>query len=281
MSSTIQPQSNVEHGLRAASPALVMLGRAGYAAKGIVYVVIGALAARAAVGAGGATTDSRGAIDVIGNGPMGTIALVAIGIGLIGYMLWRLIAAVTDAEGKGDEPTKLVVRASQAARGIAYGLLGVQALRAIGGDAGGAEGEATRDWTARLLSMPYGRALVVGVGLGVLGYAAYQLYRAFSDKAKKHLDLYEPGPTQAKWIVRLGRFGIAARGVVFAMIGVFLVRAGMQADSGEAGGMAQSLQALGNASYGRLVLATVAFGLIAYGVYELATARYRYMRAVG
>ena len=281
MSSTIQPQSNVEHGLRAASPALVMLGRAGYAAKGIVYVVIGALAARAAVGAGGGTTDTRGAIDVIGNGPMGTIALVAIGIGLIGYMLWRLIAAVTDAEGKGDEPTKLVVRAAQAARGIAYGVLGVQALRVLGGDSASSQGEATRDWTARLLAMPYGRALVVGVGLGVLGYAVYQIYRAFSDKAKKHLDLYEPGPTQAKWIVRLGRFGIAARGVVFAMIGVFLLRAGMQDDSGEAGGMAQSLQALGSANYGRLVLATVAFGLIAYGVYELATARYRHMRAVG
>ena len=81
--------------------------------------------------------------------------------------------------------------------------------------------------------------------------------------------------------MRLGRFGIAARGVVFAMIGVFLLRAGMQDDSGEAGGMAQSLQALGGANYGRLVLAIVAFGLIAYGVYELATARYRHMRAVG
>ena len=282
MSSTIRPQPNVQQGLRAASPALVMLGRAGYAAKGVVYVVIGALAARAALGAaGGATTDSRGAIDVIGNGPMGTIALVAIGVGLIGYMVWRLIAAATDAEGKGDEPTKLAVRIAQAARGIAYGLLGVQALRMLGGDRGGPEGEATRDWTARLLAMPFGRALVVGVGLGVLGYAAYQLYRAFSDKAKKHLDLHDAGPTQATWIVRLGRFGIAARGVVFAMIGVFLVRAGMQDDSGEAGGMAQSLQALGSADYGRLVLGIVAFGLIAYGVYELATARYRYMRAVG
>jgi hypothetical protein len=261
-----------------------MLGRAGYAAKGIVYVVIGALAARAALGAGGGTTDSRGALSVIGDGPMGTIALVAIGVGLLGYMAWRLVAAVTDAEGKGDEPTKLAVRAAQAARGVAYGVLGLQALRLIGdrGDSGAqGQGEAARDWTARLLEMPFGRALVVGVGVGVLGYAAYQIYRAFSDKAKKHLDLYEAGPTQATWIVRLGRFGIAARAVVFAMIGVFIGRAGMHANSGEAGGIAQSLQALGSADYGRLVLGAVAFGLIAYGIYQLATARYRHMRAVG
>jgi len=277
----IQARPDVQQGLRAASPALVMLGRAGYAAKGIVYVVMGALAAKVALGTGGRTTDTRGAIGVIGDGPMGTIALVAIGVGLIGYMLWRLIAAATDAEGEGDEPTKLVVRAAQAGRGIAYGVLGVQALRALGGDDVGSQGAAARHWTARLLEMPFGRALVVGVGLGVLGYAAYQLYRAFSDKARKHLDLAQAGPTQATWIVRLGRFGIAARGVVFAMIGVFLVRAGLQGDSGEAGGIAQSLQALGNASYGRLVLGAVAFGLIAYGVYQLATARYRHMRAVG
>jgi hypothetical protein len=277
----IQARPGVEQSLRSASPALVMLGRAGYAAKGIVYVVMGALAAKAALGAGGKTTDTRGAIGVIGDGPMGTIALVAIGIGLIGYMLWRLIAAATDAEGEGDQPTELVVRGAQAARGIAYGVLGVQALRALDGADVGSQGAAARHWTARLLDMPFGRALVVGAGLGVLGYAAYQVYRACSDNAKRHLDLAGAGPTQAIWIVRLGRFGIAARAVVFAMIGVFLLRAGMQKDSGEAGGIAQSLQALGNASYGRLVLALVAFGLIAYGVYQLATARYRHMRAVG
>ena len=90
-------QPNVQQGIRAASPALVMLGRAGYAAKGIVYVVIGALAAKVAAGSGGVTTDTRGAIGVIGNGPMGTIALVALGVGLIGYMLWRLIAAATES----------------------------------------------------------------------------------------------------------------------------------------------------------------------------------------
>jgi len=268
------------HAVRAAAPALVFLGRAGYAAKGIVFVVIGALAAGAAIGTGGKTTDSRGALDTIGDGPMGTIALIAIGVGLLGYMAWRLVAAATDAEGKGDEPTSLAVRAAQAGRGIVYGILGAQALRGIQSDVGTQDG-AARHWTARLLDMPLGPTLVVCTGIGVLGYSAYQLYRAFSDKAKKHLDLVEMGPTQATWIVRLGRFGIAARGVVFAMIGVFLIRAGMHEDSGEAGGIAQSLRALGGTSHGRIVLSLVAFGLIAYGIYQLATARYRHMRAVG
>jgi hypothetical protein len=257
-----------------------MLGRAGYAAKGIVYLVIGALAARAALGKGGAATDSRGALNAIADGPFGSAALVLIGVGLLGYTAWRLVAAVTDAEGKGDEPTKIAVRLAQAGRGVAYGVLGVQALRLLGGH-GQTESTATRDWTARLLELPFGRALVAAAGLGVLGYAGYQLYRAGSDKVRKHLDLGQAGADAATWIVRVGRFGIAARAVVFAMIGVFLLRAGMQSDSGEAGGIAQSLRALAGASHGRLVLGAVAFGLVAYGVYQLATARYRHMRAVG
>jgi hypothetical protein len=268
--------------VRQAAPGIVLLARVGYAAKGIVYLVIGALAARAAAGSGGATTDQRGAIRTIGDGPFGTVALVVIGIGLLGYALWRLIAAATDAEGDGTDPTSIGKRLAQAGRGLAYGALGVFALRALMGrdDGGGGAGQ-TRHWTARLLDLPYGRALVVALGLGVIGYAAYQLFRATGDRVKHHLDLASAGPRQAEWIVRLGRFGVAARAVVFAIIGVFLIKAGLQHDASEAGGIAQSLDTVAAAPYGRVALAVVALGLVAYGVYQLATARYRHIRAIG
>ena len=265
-----------------ATRGIVLLARAGYAAKGLVYIVIGALAARVAAGAGGETTDQHGALDAIRSGPFGTIALAVIGVGLLGYMAWRLVAAATDAEADGSDPTSLGKRTVHAGRGVAYGLLGVSALRAIG-DRGshGGNAQQTRDWTARLLDLPYGRALVVAAGLGIIGYAGYQLYRAGTDKVKKHLDLADAGPGRAEWIVRLGRFGIAARAVVFALIGAFLVRAGMHRDSSEAGGIAQSLDAVSSAPYGRVALGVVALGLVAYGVYQLATARYRRIRAMG
>ena len=267
--------------LRKASPALVLVGRAGYAAKGAVYIVIGALAARAATGSGGKATDSQGALLEIGDGPFGTAALVLIGVGLLGYMVWRLVAAATDAEGKGDEPTSLAVRVAQAGRGVAYGVLGLQAFRMLdGGNRGG--GDPAESWSARLLQLPYGRVLVGALGLGVIGYAGYQFYRAWSEeKVRKHLDLAEAGRTQATWIVRLGRFGIAARAVIFAIAGVFLVRSARQSDSSEAKGFAESLRAVASADNGALLLGAVAFGLIAYGMYQLATARYRQMRGVG
>ena len=279
MSVGLSPEAR--DGLRAASPAIVLLARVGYAAKGVVYIIIGVLAARVALGSGGRTTDSSGALDTIADGPFGTAALAIVAAGLLGYMLWRLVAAATDAEGKGNEPTKIAVRAAQAGRGLLYGALGLQAIRLIRGTGTG-EGSAARDWTQRLLELPFGRALVGAFGLGVIGHAAYQLYRAAKEeKVRKHLDLAEAGPARAAWIVRLGRFGIAARGVVFALIGVFLIRAAMQSDPSEAGGIAQSLRTLARMEAGQLALGVVAFGLVAYGVYELATARYRHMRAIG
>ena len=264
-----------------AARGIVLLARAGYAAKGIVYIVIGALAARVAAGAGGETTDQHGALDAIRGGPFGTIALAVIGVGLLGYMAWRLVAAATDAESDGSDPSSLGKRILHAGRGAAYGLLGVSALRAldnVGSESAG-HAQQTRDWTARLLDLPYGRELVVAVGLGVIGYAGYQVYRASTDKVKKHLDFAGADPGRAEWIVRLGRIGIAARAVVFALIGVFLVKAGMQSDSSEVGGIAQSLDAVAGAPFGRVALGAVALGLVAYGGYQLATARYRHIRA--
>src|SRR5687768_11814889 len=167
------PMSTASLAVKRAAPGIVMLARAGYAAKGIVYIVIGALAARAAFGKGGATTDQHGAIGWIGDGPFGTIALVVIGVGLLGYTAWRLVAAATDAEGDGDDPTSIGKRLASAARGLVYGALGVSALRAAQGAAAGSNATQTRDWTARLLDLPFGVALVVAVGLGVIAYAGY------------------------------------------------------------------------------------------------------------
>ena len=73
---------------------------------------MGLVAAQAIIGNRQQSTDAEGAMRMIGNGPIGVVALVLIAVGLFGYMAWRLVAAVTDAENKGDQPTALVVRAA-------------------------------------------------------------------------------------------------------------------------------------------------------------------------
>jgi len=256
---------------------IVFLARVGYAAKGVVYIVVGALAARAAVGGGGRLTGTKGALHAIGEGPFGTAALITVAAGLLGYALWRLINAITDAERKGDEPTGLMKRAGGAVRGLAYGGLGAQTIHFLATRDEG-DGREAETMTARVMTWPAGRWLVILVGLGFLGYGAYQLYRAGSNKVLKNIDTLDAGAEGSRWIKRFGRFGIAARAVVFAMIGALLMRAAWKFNPAAAGGIDDSLSALAHGPRGALVLGIVAAGLVSYGLFQLATARYRFMR---
>jgi hypothetical protein len=125
------------------------------------------------------------------------------------------------------------------------------------------------------MAVPFGRWLVALVGLGIIGYGIYQLYRAYAAKVRKHLELSRASATEAEWIVRFGRFGIGARGVVFGIIGWFLLRAAMEYEPRRASGLGGALATLERQSYGPWLLGIVALGLIAYGLYQLANARYR------
>ncbi len=126
--------------------------------------------------------------------------------------------------------------------------------------------------------MPAGRWIIIAAGAGVIGYALYQLYKAASGKFLKRLDLSSAGNQTRRWVPRIGRFGIAARGIVFGMIGVLLARAGWTYDPSRVG-IDESLDALAGIPLGGIVFGLVAVGLIAFGIFELATARFRVMRA--
>ena len=257
---------------------LVRLGRLGYAAKGLVYIVVGFLASKAAIGVGGRTTDTKGALRTIGEAPFGRVALMFVAIGLIGYMGWRLASAIADAEPRGSDARGLALRVGDAFRGIVYGSLGAWVLAYV--VRGHAESkDQARSVTDQVLSLPAGRSIVIGSGLVIVGYALYQLYRAVSRKFLKRLDLSSAGSTGRKWIERLGGFGIGARAVVFGMIGLLIARAGWNYDPSEAGGIEKSLDLIQSQPFGDALFAVVAAGLIAFGVLQLATARYRVMRA--
>ena len=257
---------------------LVRLGRLGYAAKGLVYIVVGFLATKAAIGIGGRTTDTKGALKTIGEAPFGRISLMIVAVGLIGYMGWRLASAITDAEPRGSDARGLALRIGDAFRGLVYGSLGAWALAYV--IRGHAESkDQARSVTNEVLQLPWGRSIVIGVGMVVIGYAVYQLYRAASGKFLKRLDLSAAGETSRKWIERLGGFGIGARAVVFGMIGILITRAGWRYDPSEAGGIEKSLDVISRQPFGDALFALAATGLIAFGILQLATARYRVMRA--
>ncbi|HEU4631906.1 MAG TPA: DUF1206 domain-containing protein [Gemmatimonadaceae bacterium] len=268
-------QGRTRAAAREMAPWVEPLARAGYATKGAVYLIIGILAAQAAFGAGGAVTDSEGAFATILRQPLGQLLLVLVAVGLFGYALWRLVTAVADTEREGSDARGIAVRTGFAARALVYAGLGVQALRLVSGNGGGSGGDRAEDWTARALALPAGRWLVGLAGAGVVVYGLYQLRRAKDGDIRDRLDLSELGARGARWVVRIGQVGVAARAVVFAMIGWFLIRAAWEANAERAGGLGDALRGLAGAAYGPWVLGLVALGLAAFGVWQVVNARYR------
>ena len=253
------------------------LARFGYAVKGIVYLIIGGLALKLAIGHGGAATDQRGALQTIYEQPFGKFLLIIAGIGLVGYALWSFIQAIYDTEGKGTKAKGILARVGYAAVGVAYALLAFGALQlALGtGSVGQHSSTTTQDWTARLLKLPFGQAIVVIVGLIVLGVAFYLFNKAYSAKFQNQLALTGRPARLRRWIVDLGRLGYAALGVVFTIMGIFLVVAALQHNPSQAKGLDTSLQELLHQPFGPLLLGIVALGLFCYGIYSLIEARYR------
>jgi len=276
-----------ERGSRTASaagaevaPWIATLARVGYVAKAVLYMTIGVLAARAAFGDGGRTTDTRGALTSVLGAPFGRAMLIVMALGLLGYAVWRIVQAITDPEHRGSDAKGLAMRASYVVRGLLHAGIAVTAFRLATGNGGGAggDGERSERWTSRALEAPGGETLVWLVGAGIVAYGIYQLYRAWAAKLSRQLDLGRLSAEASRWVIAVSRFGIGARGVVFALIGVLLLRAATRHDAEQAGGLADSLATLGGV--GRWPLGVVALGLVAYGIYELVNARYRRIAAV-
>ena len=259
-----------------ASPWVGRLARLGYAAKGVVYVVVGVLALRMALGAGGRASGTRGALREVVGGPFGRLMLGLIAVGLCGYVLWRFVQAVMDADRKGSDAKGLAVRGAYAFSGIVYAGLALTAIKILlgTGGGGGGEGEA-REWTAWLLSMPLGGWLVGLIGLVVIGVGLFQFYKAYTAKFREQLRLAGAGREPRAWVLRFGKVGIAARGVVFVAAGFFLILAALRSDPAEARGLDGILVELSRQPYGPWLLGAVAAGLVAYGVFMLLQSKYR------
>ena len=263
--------------VREAGPWVERLARLGYASRGLVYVVVGGLAAQAAVGNRGGPTGSEGAMLAIVHQPFGRALLAVVALGLAGYALYRLVQAALDPEGKGSDAKGAVARAGYALSGVLHAGLALTAARMALAGGGSAREDAGRR-TATLLEQPFGKWLAVAIGAGLVGFGGYQLYRAYASDPAKRLDLSGIGAEARTWFCRLGRAGWAARGVVFALMGVFLVRAALHSNPGEARGIGGALESLRDRAYGPWLLGLVALGLIGYGVFEVVKARYRRIR---
>jgi hypothetical protein len=260
----------------ASHPWIERIARFGYATKGAVYIVVGALATMAALGRGGKATDTRGALQAIEQQPFGKFVLGTVAFGLIGYVAWRWLEAIADPEEKGTGLKGICIRIGYMGSGFVYAGLALTAAKVLI-DVGNPDSstQAQRDWVARFLSVPYGRWLVGLAGACVVGFGLYQLYKGISAKFRKRLKLGEMSDSKKFWATMSGRLGYMARGIVFCIVGSFLIQSARHFNPSEAKGLDAVLRVLSESPFGPWALATVAAGLFAYGLYMLVEARYR------
>ena len=262
---------------REVAPWIERLGRFGFVAKGVVYVIVGMLAAQAAAGIGGAATDARGAFEWIVRAPFGRLLFAVLIVGLLGYAAWRLVQATADTECKGNDLSGWWARGAYALIGLIYVGLALPAAGLLVALPGGGGDGSAQSWTAWLFARPLGRWLAAGVGGLVVFAGLFQFFRAVTADFREKLELGRMSPAEATWATRLGRAGFAARGVAFLISGGFLLLAAARANPQEARGLGDVLDALAGAPFGPWLLGAVAVGLLAYGLYMLVEARYRRM----
>lgn len=249
------------------------LGRAGFAARGIVYGLVGIIAFAVAVGEEKGTSGQTGALRSLADSTGGKLLLVATAIGLAAYALYRLSEVIWGSATENDEKKEALERIASVARVAIYGGLAVSALRLLSGS-GGSSGS-PKQGTSTVFDLPAGQVLVFIAGAVMLGVAAYQAYTGLSRSFEDDLKTGEMDEGARKTARVTGVAGHLARSVVYALIGVFLLKAAIEHQAKEATGLDGALQEIAQQDYGSLLLGLVAAGLLVMGVYSLIEARYR------
>lgn len=267
-------EQHAQRTARKASPWIERLARIGYVAYGSVYVLVGALALRAAFGGGDGATGQQGALRQVLLAPLGRVLLVLVAAGLLAYAAWRLFQGILDPDNEGRDAKGAVKRFDHGLNGLFHAALAVSAVQLALGSGGGSGGSPD-DWTATLMSQPLGRWLVVIAGAAILVAGLYQFYQTYKADFRDELETGEMSLREKRWTAHVGRLGYAARGVVFGVIGVFLVQAALQSDPQAARGLGGALETLARQPFGPYLLGGVAAGLVAYGAFMFVMARYR------
>jgi len=256
------------------------LARTGYAARATVYLLVGGLTTPAALGQGGQASGSHDALHSLLRAPLGDVLLLTIAAGLIAFASWRSIQAVRDPDRHGTDAKGVVTRVALGVSAVTYLLLAsftVSLVFTLGNEAG-SSGDNSRGIVAWLMQKPYGPTAVGLIGCAIIGAGVAHAIKGWKTDFAKYLQI--PAST-SEWAYPVCRFGLIIRGVVLMIVGGFFVLAAYQVDPSEAGGMAEVFATVRRQEYGNLLLAIVAVGLAAFGIYGLIEAIYRRIEMPG
>jgi hypothetical protein len=251
--------------------------RFGLATKGFSYILVAVIALQVVAEGGGQTEDREGALKTLADEPFGWMLLALVALGFVSYAIWQLVRAIFDRDREGDDATGIGKRLGQAGKAVLYGALAAITASFLfdSGSSSSGGGQTEEKATAVVLDWPGGRWIVGGIGLAFIGAGIFNAYRALSGSFRDKLREEQMSGAERPWYTAFGVAGHLARAVVFALIGVFVLRAAYQYDPDEAIGLDGALQKLAGEAYGAWLLGAVALGLGMYGLFCLVEAKYR------
>ena len=251
------------------------MGRVGYAAKGIVYAVLGVLAFRMTAPGSQDAPSSREAIREIASQPFGAVLMVAMAVGLFSYAAWRFGQAIKDTEGAGTGGKGCVKRTGYAISGLVYAALGAFAVSILMGSDNGSGGSSRDQATSTMLSSTGGRIALGIVAAIVIGVALHFFYKAYHAKFMSKYRLRRMSDKVRTVALHAGRMGISTRGIAFLIIGGFLMTSVVGGGNGNVNSMSDAMNIIAGAPWGKFLIGTAAFGLVAYAVHMFLMAMYR------
>ncbi|MET9125600.1 DUF1206 domain-containing protein [Streptomyces sp. NPDC004528] len=260
----------------ARGPVTEYAARAGLAARGVIYLLVGVLALQIAFGDSGKQADRGGALAEIAQKPFGAVLLWAVGLGLVGMALWRLSEVVFGAAGADGGDVKK--RLTAAARCVFYSFVAYSVLSFAVGSRGSGSGSSDRqsqDVTAKALGLPAGQWIVGAAGAGIVAAGLWIGTRAVLRKYHKKMKLGEMSARTRRLVDVTGVGGGAARGLVFAVAGGFAIRAAVEFEPDKAKGMDNTIRSFADTPAGPWLLVCVAVGLVLFGLFSFAMARWR------
>jgi Domain of Unknown Function (DUF1206) len=271
--------ATVERGTDAArgaarNPALELLERLGYVVRGALYAVMGFLALRIALSQpGGSATDLSGSLVFLISNPFGKVFLIVAIIGLGAYSVWGIVRAIFDPLHRGSDASGYMERLGFVSSALSYAAIVVFGVKILIGSGGGST-DSTKQTITSVLNHPAGGLLTVLIGLLAIGVAVGQFIEAYRAVFKWDLKGAQMSEAERNLAIAFGRFGMFARGVIFLIVGWFIVQAGLHQDSSQVQGFGGAFLFLLDKPYGHVILGIVALGFVALGLHSLACARW-------
>ncbi|MGB7084884.1 MAG: DUF1206 domain-containing protein, partial [Phormidesmis sp.] len=249
--------------------------RFGYAAKGIVYGSTGVLAILEVFNfSQGETVGSTGALRAIARQPFGRAMAILISISLMGYVLWRFLQTFLDPEHSGCNAGDIVRRISYGCSGVVYASIAYSVIEILT-ESPESDNKSSQEVAFMLMQQPFGRWLVGAIGILFLGTGCYYFYRAIKAEFRKRFKRHKMSDAEKVWASIVGRVGIAARGVVYVVIGTYAVRAAWLFDANEIKTSEEALELFDNNPTNEIILCTLGIGFVAYGIHMAFQAKYR------